>query len=220
MDNKISEALRRLDAILPLLAGLRSLDDEDARLYCSLLDSYATRGRALNRIEIAGMVADAGRSLDKLVQSKLIVLDAEGDPAGAYPFTSEQREHRVQINGITAHCMCALDALSVSPMFGRDTAIDSRCRVTGQAIHIRQNGTSLTDGTLDACFGIDWGAASGDSSCAESLCLEMMFLADGETAARWLSESPDTREIFDLQSAVQFAAAFFVPLTEDCRAAA
>ena len=50
--------------------------------------------------------------------------------------------------------------------------------------------------------------------------MEMMFLANEAVAREWLAESPDTREIFDLPSAVEFAAAFFVPLVENCRQAA
>jgi mercuric reductase len=220
MDNKVNTALKRLDAVLPLLAGLRSLNDEDAGLYCKLLDGYVERGRTLTRGEVAAIAADAEQSLHNLVNSKLIVLDADGNPAGAYPFTSQEREHRVHIGGVTAHCMCALDALSVSPMFDAPTVIDSVCRVTGEAIHLEQNGTAFTGGTLDARFAIDWGAAAGDAACADSLCLEMMFLADDDIAARWLANSPDTRETFDLQSAAKFGAAFFVPLAEYCRAAA
>jgi hypothetical protein len=38
---------------------------------------------------------------------------------------------------------------------------------------------------------------------------------------RWQKgESIETREIFDLSSAVDFAAGFFVPLAENCRLAA
>ena len=150
----------------------------------------------------------------------MIVLDADGNPAGAYPFTSQVREHKVHINGVTTHCMCALDALSVSPMFNTPTVIDSECRVTGDQVHIEQDGTAFTSGSLDAWFGINWGAAADDLVCAESLCLEMMFLKNADTASQWLAESPETREIFDLPSAVEFAAAFFVPLAENCRAAA
>jgi len=220
MHNKINTALKRLDAILPLLSGLHSLSNEDAGLYCKLLNSYVEQGRTLTRDEVAGMVGNAEKALNNIVNSKLVVLDSEGNPAGAYPFTSQEREHTVQINGVTAHCMCALDALSVSPMFDKPTVIDSECRVTGNRIRIEQNGTTFTDGTLDAWFGINWGAAADDAVCAESLCLEMMFLANEEVASQWLAESLETREIFDLQSAVEFAAAFFVPLAENCRTAA
>lgn len=220
MNTEVSTALKRLDSILPLVDGLKSLSNEDAALYCKLLNSYVQQGRTLSRDEVAELVSDADQSLANIVDSKLIVLDADGNPAGAYPFTSEEREHKVHINGVTAHCMCALDALSVSCMFNTSTVIDSQCRVTGEPIHIEQNGTSFSGGTLDAWFGINWGAAATDTVCAASLCMEMMFLANEAVARDWLAESPDTREIFDLPLAVEFAAGFFVPLAENCRQAA
>ncbi len=220
MDPKVETALQRLDSILPLLSGLQSLSSEDTALYCKLLNSYVHEGRTLTRAEVEAFTDDAEQALNNVVASKLIVLDADGNPAGAYPFTSQEREHRVLIHGVTAHCMCALDALSVSPMFNTPTTIDSKCRVTNEWIHLEQSGTGFTGGTLDAWFGIDWGAAENDIVCAESLCLEMMFLANEQVAKQWLAESPDTREIFDLHSAVKFAAAFFVPLAENCRMAA
>jgi mercuric reductase len=116
--------------------------------------------------------------------------------------------------------MCALDALAVSPMFKIPTIIDSECRATGEKIHIEQHGVSFTGGALDAWFGINWGAARNDITCAESLCMEMMFLANEKVAREWLADSPETREIFNLTSAVEFAAGFFVPLVEYCRKAA
>jgi hypothetical protein len=220
MNSQVSTALKRLDSILPLLDGLNSLSDEDAGLYCKLLNSYVQQGHTLSRDEVADLVSDADQSLANIVESKLIVLDADGNPAGAYPFTSEEREHKVHINGVTAHCMCALDALSVSCMFNTPTVIDSECRVTKAPIHIEQDGTRFSGGTLDAWFGINWGAAASDSVCAASLCMEMMFLANESVAQEWLAESPDTREIFDLPSAVEFASGFFVPLADNCRQAA
>lgn len=220
MNTEVSTALKRLDDILPLVSGLQSLSNEDASVYCKLINSYVEQGRTLSRDEVGKLVNDAKQSLTNIALSKLIVLDADGNPAGAYPFTSEEREHKVRINGVTVHCMCALDALAVSPMFNKPTVIDSQCRVTGKTIHIEQNGTGFSGGTLDAWFGINWGAAAADSVCAESLCMEMMFLANEAVAREWLAESPDTREIFDLPSAVEFAAAFFVPLVENCRQAA
>ena len=217
MNTEVNAALERLNAILPLEAGLKSLSEDDASLYCKLLSSYAERGSTLTRDEVANLVSDADQALNNVVASKLIVLDADGNPAGAYPFTSEEREHKVHINGVTAHCMCALDALAVSPMFDKPTVIDSQCRVSEEKIHIEQDGTGFTGGTLDAWFGINWGAAKSDTVCAASLCMEMMFLANETVAREWLAESPDTREIFDLPSAIEFSAGFFMPLAENCR---
>lgn len=217
MNTEVITALKRLDSILPLVSGLKSLSGEDAAVYCKLINSYARQGRALTRQEVGELVADPGQTLDNIVASKLIVLDADGNPAGAYPFTSEEREFKVHINGVTVHCMCALDALAVSPMFGTPTVIDSQCRVTGEKVHIEQNGTALSAGTLDVWFGIDWGAANSDMVAAESLCMEMIFLANAAVAREWVGGSPGTREIFTLPAAVDFAAGFFVPLADSCR---
>jgi len=220
MNTEVSMALKRLDSILPLVSGLDSLSSDDAALYCKLLNSYVQQGRTLTRSEASELVNNAEQALTNIAGSKLIVLDADGNPSGAYPFTSEEREHKVHINGVTVHCMCALDALAVSPMFNMPTVIDSQCRVTSEKIHLEQNGTNFSDGTLDAWFGINWGAAATDTVCATSLCMEMMFLANEAVAREWLAESPDTREIFDLPSAIDFAAGFFVPLADNCRKAA
>jgi len=216
MNTEINTALKRLGSILPLVSGLKSLNSDDTALYCKLINSYAQQGRTLTRQEVGELVDNAEQALNNIVGSKLIVLDAEGNPAGAYPFTSEAREHTVHINGVTAHCMCALDALGVSPMFNKPTVIDSQCRVTGEKVHIEQNGTEVSGGTLNVWFGINWGAAASDTVCAESLCMEMIFLANESVAREWKTESPEIHEIFDLASAVEFSAGFFVPLVENC----
>ena len=220
MNTEVNTALKRLNSILPLTSGLNSLNVDDAALYCKLINSYVQQGRTLTRDEAGAIVGNAEQALNNIVDSKLIVLDADGNPAGAYPFTSEEREHKVHVNGVTVHCMCALDALAVSPMFNTPTMIDSQCRLTGKKIHIDQIGTEFRGGTLDVWFGINWGAAASDAVCAESLCMEMMFLANESVAREWVAESPEKREIFDLPSAVDFAAGFFVPLAENCRLAA
>jgi mercuric reductase len=217
MNPEVSAALERLEAILPLVSGLKSLNSDDAMLYCRLLYSYVQQGRTLSRDEIAELVDNPDQRLRNIANNKLIVLDTDGSPSGAYPFSSEEREHRVHINGVMVNCMCALDALAVSPMFDRPTIIDSQCRVTGKPIHLEQNGSNFSSGTLDAWFGINWGAAATDIVCADSLCTEMMFLASEAVARQWIAESPDTREVFNLQSAVSFASSFFVPLVKSCR---
>ena len=214
---EVSAAVKRLDSILPLVSGFKSLNSDDAALYCKLLNSYVLQGRTLSRGEVAELVNDAEQSLTNIANNKLIVLDTTGNPSGVYPFTSEEREHKVHVNGMTVHCMCALDALAVSPMFTIVTVIDSQCRVTSEQIHLEQSATNFSSGTLDAWFGINWGAAAIDTVCAASLCMEMIFLVNEAVAREWLTESPDTREIFDLPEAVAFAAGFFVPLSENCK---
>jgi mercuric reductase len=149
-----------------------------------------------------------------LHSNDMVVFGADGEPIGAYPFTMEAREHQIQVNGHQVYAMCALDALAVSPMFGLDTEINSQCRVTGEPVHIQQSGETIAnmEETGGVYFGIEWGAAEGGSCCADSLCMEMIFLRDGEVAEQWLAADPENREIFTLPDSVTFAAQFFVPL--------
>ena len=144
----------------------------------------------------------------------MLVCTADGTPVGAYPFTMESRDYRIRANGHRLHAMCALDALAVSPMFDMSTEIDSRCRITGDPVQILQSGKIIENpwetGSLH--IGIAWGAADATVHCADSLCLEMIFLRDGAVARKWLRDDKESREIFPLPEAVEFAARFFVPL--------
>lgn len=214
--SKVSTAVDRLNKILPLKAGQQKLDPQLASLYRNILTSYVDISRSLNRDEIAAQVDDIDAAIGTLKQYGLVVFDANDEPVGAYPFTMEARVHRVKVNDHEVHCMCALDALSVSPMFCVDTEINSECAVSGEVINIRQhNGTIVNAGqNADVRFGINWSAATG-GCCATSLCTEMLFLKDEPTAVNWLAEDPDNREIFRLDDAIAFAAGFFVPLMRD-----
>jgi alkylmercury lyase len=149
-----------------------------------------------------------------LKANDMVVFSCSGQPIGAYPFTMEDREHKIRVNGHTVNAMCALDALAVSPMFGVKTEISSKCRATGAPVVIRQTGKTIenSEEAADIHFGIIWGAASSCSCCANSLCMEMMFLKDGEVAKTWLAADQGNRETFTLQEAVDFGAQFFVPL--------
>lgn len=68
------------------------------------------------------------------------------------------------------------------------------------------------DETGDTHIGIIRGAATADSCCADSLCMQMMFLRDSKTAQQWLADDQDNREVFTLQEAAEFGSRFFVPL--------
>lgn len=210
--DKVSAALRRLNLILPLEASQQSLPTHLQDLHRAILRSYVDIGRTLTRDEIAQQVDDLHAAIATLKEKDLVVFNDNDEPTGAYPFTMEDREHRVAVNNHTVHCMCALDALSVSPMFNLPTKISSHCHVTHGPIAIQQQGLSVNEGAKDIYFGINWGAASTDSTCAESLCTEMLFLRDKTVAQNWLDDLPEHREIFRLEQAIEFGARFFTPL--------
>lgn len=214
MNAKLENALERLQHILPLEERQNECGRQIRELHQQVLRSFVIRGRILTREELAQRVSNLEEALKVLRDSGMVTFSGDGNPVGAYPFTMEVREHKVQVNRHPVYAMCALDALAVSPMFGMKTQIDSRCRVTDDPVNIQQSGKTIEnpDETGDVHFGIDWSAADADSSCADSLCMEMIFLRDGAVARQWLGDDAGDREIFTLPEAIEFASRFFVPL--------
>ncbi|MBU4130519.1 MAG: alkylmercury lyase family protein [Proteobacteria bacterium] len=214
MNPKIDQALDRLNAVLPLKANQDSCQPDIKQLHQTLLHSFVNQGRILTRDEMASQTDNVEAAIAILTEKDMAVFSHDGEPVGAYPFTMEQREHKVRINGHTVHAMCALDALSIAPMFNRKAQIYSVCRVTQTPVSIQMAGNRIenpeTAGSI--CFGILWGAANGCSCCANSLCTEMMFLTDRAVAEEWLSQDPENRQVFDLEEAIEFGARFFTPL--------
>ncbi len=211
---KVEKALSRLISFLPLKDKQEACGQEIKELHQKMLRSFVEQGRILTKAEMAQHVGSIDEALNVLKTNDMVVFSDGGEPVGAYPFTMEEREHKIQINGHKVNAMCALDALAVSPMFGMDTHIFSKCRVTGAPVSIKQAGLTIEnlEEVGDLRFGIIWNAASSCSCCANSLCMEMMFLKDGEVADQWLAADQDNREIFTLQEAVEFGSRFFVPL--------
>ena len=211
---RVDRSLARLTDILPLAEKLAGCDEAVCRLYRHILHGFAEQGRAPSREAMATLVDAPAEALAELDRQGLVVLDAGGQVRGAYPFTTELREHRVSVNGHRVYAMCALDALAVAPMFEVPVAIVSRCRVSGDAVEIRQSGGCIENLAAlgDVHLGIDWGAVTADVCCADSLCLQMLYLRGGDVAQQWLAEAPENREVFTLPEAVELASRFFVPL--------
>jgi len=214
VQQKITRAINRLNKKLPLKARQENLPPGLQQLHRDILYSYLELGRSFTADEIASLVDDSTGMLEALRQSGLVVFDDAGEPVGAYPFTMEQRDHIVDTGDRAVHCMCALDSLAVSPMYGVALEVRSSCYLRRHPIVIRQKGLELVDhdDVRDVFFAINWGAAASNSCCADSLCTEMIFIKGRAAADQWLREDKEYRQIFTLDEAIQFAAGFFVPL--------
>lgn len=110
--------------------------------------------------------------------------------------------------------MCALDSLAIAPLFNVATQITSHCKISGEQIDIQMEGEKIVnvDETRDVVMGVSWGDADVNTCCSDSLCKEIVFLRDKETAQQWLSDTAVDRELFTLKEATEFASRFFVPL--------
>ncbi len=169
------------------------------------------RGRPPAREEMAERLGpdQVDAALTRLGTDDLVVLSKDGrDIVGAYPVTIENTPHQVRVNGQTIHAMCALDALSVAPMFGVPLTIASCCRVTDCAIHIEQEGERIIAARPQTVrVGVRWQAPNG--TAAHSLCMEMVFLRDEGAAERWHGGDLETHNLFSLEQAVALGARYF-----------
>lgn len=215
MNIKVNNAVEHLNKILPLAERQKKLSPELNNVYKKILNSYVELGRTLNKTEIAQHVDNVDEAIDTLRNNDMVVFDSNDEPVGAYPFTMEQREHKVKINNHFVYSMCALDALAISPMFNIKTQIESSCFVSAEKILIEQLDQQVINKkeNKNLHFGINWNSAA-NNCCASSLCTEMIFLKDTEIANKWYVEDKDNREIFNLDEAIDFASRFFKPLLE------
>ena len=216
MDKKIAQALKYLNKVLPLKDNQNLCSIKAKQLHQKLLYSFVEKGRVLTKEEIADSIGDANELVGELKEKELLVLSEADEVIGVYPFTMEKRQHKIKVNGFEVHAMCALDSLAVSPMFKLETEITSVCEATDERIKIQQlpNALKNKDEIKDLYFGIIWSASNSNLSCANSLCLQMIFLINLDVANSWMMEDIDNREIFKLEDAVEFASEFFVPLME------
>ena len=124
----IMQAVGRLNSQLPLKTRQDQLGKELKAVHQAILFSLIHEGRPPSREELLQFldeeIIEAG--VHQLAEADLVVLDAAAKKVvGAYPVTIEQTPHRVIVNGHTIFAMCALDAVSVAPMFNTEVQIES-----------------------------------------------------------------------------------------------
>ena len=214
-NESISSSVQRLNRLLPLKARQDRLPATLKALHLSVIESLITRGRPPHRTEVAAAEGadQVDAALALLERDDLIVLSPDRlNILGAYPVTSEITPHAVEINSHLIHAMCALDALAVAPLFNCVVAIRSRCRVTGEAISVGQQGGRILEADpATTRVGVRWQPPSGGCA-AHSLCMEMVFLKDDGAAAAWHKGDLQRHSVYTLEQAVVFGAEYFGPL--------
>jgi hypothetical protein len=219
LTEKAQKGLEKLNGILPLKSRQQSLDEKSRTLHRAFIRNLIERSCAMAKTEMKDLLQVSDQQIDAIVarlkELDLLVVSCCGGPVGSYPVTTDCTPHKVTSKGVSVNAMCAFDSLAISPMYARDVVINSKCHVSGEPIRIEQSGYEIkkAEPSPDVHCGISWNSQTG-GCCASSLCTEMVFIKDKETAERWKQECC-SREIYGLEETVDFAAAFFVPLTQD-----
>jgi mercuric reductase len=165
------------------------------RVRTTVLRRYAEGGHAPTVAALASalrLTVDEVRvQLAHLEQRDLIVVSEGGDRIlGAYPFTDRVTGHRVGVNGGVVNAMCAVDALGIGAMLGRDTRVDSRCLHSGAAIQIttRDHGRRLAAVRPETA--VVWLALGCDGGpAAFSVCTRTAFFQSAADLDAWHTEA-------------------------------
>ncbi|WP_327090357.1 alkylmercury lyase family protein [Nonomuraea sp. NBC_01738] len=120
--------------VAPVEGGLRAVHQR-------VLRSFAETGRPPAPADLDEVAMVYGRSgavvMADLHTADLLRLDAGDAIIAAYPFSPVPTRHRVQIDdGPQVHAMCAVDALGMAAMLGRDVTINATEPGTGHPITV------------------------------------------------------------------------------------
>jgi hypothetical protein len=166
------------------------LDPDHRTVHQAILRSFAATGRPPTRQQLEWSTRPAAA----VVLAGLHDLDAirlwpGGEIAAAYPFSTTPTRHRVRIDsGVEVYAMCAIDALGISPMLGRDTRIASIDTTNNRPIMITTTGGRTRWQPADAVVFITADAGAGPS--ADCCCDYLNFFTNHTAAQAWTNAHP------------------------------
>lgn len=175
------------------------------QVHRAVLRAFMETGQAPRREDVTlpvGVdVAEAFRQLDEV---DLVHLD-DGRVTVAYPFSGSPTGHVVHLDGATpVHAMCAIDALGIPLMTGRDGVIESADPADGRPIRVeRRDGTWrwLPEETV-----VLLAQSRGCGPAADCLCPLLTFHGDRRRAEEYrLGRVELTGLVLDQARAVQIA---------------
>lgn len=187
-------ALERLRKLFPLELALQAATPAQRHVYARILASWVDDGVADARL-------GEGREALALAEQGALVLTAEG--IGCYPFSVSDTGIQVAYNGGCVHALCAVDALAIPRLVGRETRLSADCVVCTRplACVVAHNGALEHD--LDQAPRVMWGAAAqGGRHGHQALCRHIRFLCAHCPA-------PPAAQAYTLAQAAVIGNAFF-----------
>lgn len=217
---RVREALLAIEKARGLEQSWCECTSEEDRVRTALLRLYAEQGHAPEIAELAARVASSVTALRPLLESlrkrDVIVLDANGDRVvGAYPFTNRETGHRVTLGSHTLNAMCAIDALGVGAMYGRDIEIRSSCRFCRAPIEIATGDQGSMVARVRPTTTVVWSGMRYENGCAaDSLCKVIAFFCSDTHLESWrAAHASDARGFrLSIEEALEAGRAIFGPV--------
>ncbi len=187
-----SEALERVIGDASALQRQKGMLSRHAHdFHRALLRFFERHGRSPINGELAELAAEAHlrreaveAAVAELAHVDLLALDERGEVASAYPYSGRPTRHRVEFaDGGSVHAMCAVDALGIPLMTGRDATVTSTDPSSGRAIRVEVRDGGVHWDPAEA--GVFVGRKRGKGSIAETCCQVIDFFASPEAAAEY-----------------------------------
>lgn len=160
-------------------------------LHLFILETFAKTGRSptLDQIQHQFQLAtmsDAEARVTALERTGAIHRNP-GDAVvtHAYPFSNDPTWHRVRLaRGPQVYSMCAIDALGIPFMLGRDATISSRCAGCGNDVMVEVRGHKVVS-HQPAQIVIWLAEVRKDCLAATDLCPDLNFFCSPHHLGRW-----------------------------------
>ncbi len=192
-------------------------------MWRAVLLGFAARGQAPAMRDLVGATGrtedELARLLSALRRRDLVVLDAAGAVAAAYPFSASPTLHRVALgaSAAPAHALCSIDALGAGGMLGTDTVVRSGCVRCGAAVTIRTRDRGRGLASVEPRDAVVWSGIRYAGGCAAaSGCAVKLFFCSGAHLDAWRAETDPggTGYRLPIPVALQAGLALFVPMLD------
>lgn len=153
----------------------------------------------------------AAEAFDRLDEVDLVHLD-HGRVSVAYPFSGRPTAHLVRLDdGAPMYAMCAIDALGIPLMTGRDGVIESVDPYDGQPVRVARRGASWHWSPQETAVVLAQNRGTGPA--ADCVCPTVTFHADRRRAEEYLRSHTELAGlVLDQAQAVRIADREFGPL--------
>ncbi|MEU7004708.1 alkylmercury lyase family protein [Nonomuraea sp. NPDC046570] len=216
-----------LGRLAPVEGGLRAVHQR-------VLRAFAETGKAPSKDELdeaaAPFETSSQQVLAQLHAADFLRLDTFGAISAAYPFSPTPTPHLVQItDGPQVFSMCAIDALGIAAMLGKDVTISSAEPGTGNPITVTVPADTSASRVLwnPATTVVFYGRQSTCGTCppeasadatvpsiaADICCDYINFFTDQDNALAWAQTHPGvTGQVLSQQEAWGIGVHIFGPL--------
>ncbi len=171
------------------------LGDAEKRLYQAILRAFpqfgGPPGPAWLRARAGTLGLEAGAALGALAARGLVICDgATGALIAVHPFSGVPTPHRVAVTGAQpVYAMCAVDALGIPAMLGRNAVVESRDSLSGVPVRVKvRDGAAHWDppGAV-----IVYCERRGVGPTANPCCGAINFFESAASAAAYLRARPE-----------------------------